>query len=296
MNDQNMEEKKTRGDFMLPIGVYHGVVESTADGYAHWHKEMEISIIREGEGRSIVSNEISYVGAGDVVLVSKESIHYMKSDSSLSVDTVVFDMDLLANPSYDYTQVNFFNPLFDKKMKMVTCIKHDQPKCQEIVAILDKIMAANEEKYYGYQLEVKGLFYQLFFILFNQNYISKIEEKSAKSIQKQVSIRNVLNYIIENYNKEITTEKLAKIAGYSEYHFIRFFKEQTGRTCKDYVNTIRLEKAAHLLEDSSMSITEIAFEVGYNDLSYFIKVFRNKYNIPPHRYRRTKEKEKNKSN
>lgn len=291
MNDRNMEEIKNRGDFTLPIGIYHGVVDSNSDGYAHWHKELEISIIRQGSGKSIVNNQISYVNEGDIVLVSKEYVHYMSSDNLIELDTVVFDLDLLTNPLYDYAQVNFLNPLYDKKMNFVPVIKTTDAKYNEILAIINKIIKASTEKYYGYQLEVKGLLYQLFFLLFNQNYVQKIEEKSAKSIQKQTSIRNVLNYIIENFNKEITTEKLAKIAGYSEYHFIRFFKEQTGRTCKDYVNTIRLEKAATLLEDSSLSITDIAFEVGYNDLSYFIKVFRNKYNIPPHRYRRTKLKQ-----
>ncbi len=288
MNDKNLEEIKSRGDFHLPLGVYRGIVDSNSDGYAHWHKEIEISYIESGTGKSVVNNQVTFIEEGDIVLVSKEAIHYMSSETEMNISTIVFDVDLLANPSYDYTQVNFFNPLIDKKFKLATIIKAENVKHDQILGILQKIVKANEDKEYGYQLEVKGLLFQLFYLLFNSNYITKAEEKSAKSVQKQTSITNVLNFIVENFNKEITTEKLAKIAGYSEFHFIRFFKEQTGRTCKDYVNTIRLEKAANLLEDSSLSITEIAYAVGYNDLSYFIKVFRNKYGIPPHRYRRRK--------
>lgn len=291
MNDKNIEEVKSRGDFSLPIGVYHGTVKSNSDGFAHWHKEFEISLIKKGNGRSSVNNEVSYIEEGDIIIVSKENVHFMKSDVDMDVDTIVFDFDFLSTSSFDYTQVNFLNPLFDKKIIFATAIKKGERKHDEIKAIVERIITSYEEKKYGFQLEIKGLFYQLFYILFSEGYVTRIAEKSAKSIQRQIAIKNVLNYIIENYNRELTTEKLAKIVGYSEYHFIRFFKEQTGRTCKDYVNTIRLEKAASLLIDSSLSITEIAFEVGYNDLSYFIKVFRSKYGIPPHRYRRQKENE-----
>ena len=290
-NNNVLEEVKQHGDYHLPIGIYHGEVNEQSDGYTHWHKQIEISYISSGEGKSSADNIISYVEEGDIILINKESVHFMKSDTSMIVDTVVFDIEFLCSSTHDYNQVNFFNLLIDKKLKMVPRIKPGRPQYEEIRNIVKRIIESATKKELGYTLEVKGLLLILFSILYNQNYIFKIEEKGAKAVQKQIAIRNVLNFIEENYNKEITTEKLAKIAGYSEYHFIRFFKEQTGRTCKDYVNSIRLEKAANLLLDTSLSITDITFAVGYNDLSYFIKVFRKKYGIPPHRYRRTKEKE-----
>ena len=82
---------------------------------------------------------------------------------------------------------------------------------------------------------------------------------------------------------------LAKICDYSEYHFMRFFKKHMGVTCIQYINNYRLEQASLLLTSTDNSIMDISLEVGFDNLSYFNKLFKKKYNITPKEFR-TKNK------
>ena len=103
-------------------------------------------------------------------------------------------------------------------------------------------------------------------------------------------VKLVLNYIHDNYSNNISINTLANICDYSEYHFMRFFKKHIGMTCIQYINNYRLEKASLLLNSTSKPIMDISLEVGFDNLSYFNKLFKNKYNLTPKEFRSNKNK------
>ncbi|MGK9251785.1 helix-turn-helix transcriptional regulator [Paenibacillus humicus] len=79
---------------------------------------------------------------------------------------------------------------------------------------------------------------------------------------------------------------LSQLAGYSDYHFIRFFKPYTGFTCIQYINRIRLEAASRMLTHTDLSVTAIAMECGYDNVSYFIRTFKKLHKASPDKYRK----------
>ena len=92
----------------------------------------------------------------------------------------------------------------------------------------------------------------------------------------QNKMKTVLNYVQENFNRDMSIEEIAKLCNFSEYHFMRFFKKYAGTSCLKYINNYRLEKSAELLKSTSSSITDISLECGFNNLSYFNKLFKSK--------------------
>ena len=94
-------------------------------------------------------------------------------------------------------------------------------------------------------------------------------------------LENVLDYIEIHYAKTISVEELAKICCFCEYHFMRFFKKHVNMTCVEYVNNVRLEKAVELFEQGNTSILEVSLSVGFHNLSYFHRAFKNKYGMTP---------------
>jgi transcriptional regulator GlxA family with amidase domain len=109
------------------------------------------------------------------------------------------------------------------------------------------------------------------------------KDMKNKDIEK---IKTILNYIHNNFNKDIPINMLADMINFSTFHFIRFFKRNTGQTCTQYINAFRLEKAAKLLIDTTLSVTHIALETGFNNTSYFIKLFKVRYNFSPSNFRK----------
>ena len=99
-------------------------------------------------------------------------------------------------------------------------------------------------------------------------------------------IKKVLIYIHTNLDEELSLEKLASIASFSPFHFHRVFRGMTGKSLAIYVRNLRLEKAALDLKQSSISITDLAFNSGYETVESFTRAFKKQYKICPSNYRK----------
>lgn len=99
-------------------------------------------------------------------------------------------------------------------------------------------------------------------------------------------VKRAVDFIEEAYGQNLTAEGLAKQAGLSKSHFQRLFKSETGCTLTEKINAVRTEKAAFLLTESTVLITDIAFEVGFNSRQHFFDTFRQIYGCSPQRFRK----------
>ena len=121
----------------------------------------------------------------------------------------------------------------------------------------------------------------------------RILESVSKSIKyirdKNVSkiILKSMQYIKENYAKEVSLEDTAKEANISPHYFCKLFKEETGENFIEYLTNIRIEKAKEMLRETDCSIKEICYEIGYGDPNYFSRIFRKVAGMTPTEYRET---------
>lgn len=103
-------------------------------------------------------------------------------------------------------------------------------------------------------------------------------------------ITDIKRYIAMNYSGNITTSDICRKFYCSRSHFSHTFKKETGKTFREYLNCIRVDHAKYLLDHTPLSITEIAYSVGFNDANYFSSVFKAEIGTSPIAYRREKNK------
>ena len=119
-------------------------------------------------------------------------------------------------------------------------------------------------------------------------------EKKKKSRRKESKIQQGIEkarfFMDENFNKDLSLERLASVASSSKYHFSRVFKERTGVTVSAYLSRVRIREAQRLLKFSPFSIKEICYGVGYNDLAHFERVFRKSEGCTPSKFRKKYQK------
>ena len=116
---------------------------------------------------------------------------------------------------------------------------------------------------------------------------SFMEEVSNSSNKKNMAIvERAMKCMRTNYNKNLTLGKIAKAACVNTYYLSHLFKKELGMTVVDYLTKVRIEEAKRLLQNDRMSIIEIALEVGYEDQSYFSKVFKKSEHTTPMTYRK----------
>ena len=114
---------------------------------------------------------------------------------------------------------------------------------------------------------------------------TQLLQPSRKGGLPKRRLDRVLEYIAANLSQSLTLTEIAAIAGMSAYHFARLFKTSTGLSPHQYVLAQRIERAKHLLLGGKSSVIDVALESGFNDQSYFSKMFRKATGVPPMRYR-----------
>jgi AraC family transcriptional regulator len=100
-------------------------------------------------------------------------------------------------------------------------------------------------------------------------------------------LRCILDYLQSHWNQDISLDSMALLLGISSYHFLRQFKKSMGESPLQYLIRLRMEAAKRLLAQSHLSITEIAFEVGYDGISHFIHLFKRHTGTTPAAYRKS---------
>jgi AraC-like DNA-binding protein len=103
--------------------------------------------------------------------------------------------------------------------------------------------------------------------------------------QPPVTLAPAVSYISANYPDKLQQATAAKLCDLSPFQFSRVFKKEYGITFRDYVVKIRIDRAAELIKQSRVSVTDAAFVVGFNDLSYFARMFRRQLGVSPSCYR-----------
>ena len=99
-------------------------------------------------------------------------------------------------------------------------------------------------------------------------------------------LSEIIDYIESSYSEDLSLTHLAKRAGYSPSHFSRLFSGEVGMPLSEYINRARVRKACMLLRRDDRSVSDIAFDVGYNNISFFNRYFRKLMNMSPREYRK----------
>ena len=108
---------------------------------------------------------------------------------------------------------------------------------------------------------------------------------STKKLRDSQRMKNMLQYIDENYSENITINEIAGSVSLSVSECLRCFHSTIGTTPIQYLKAFRIKKAAELLTNTNMKIVDIGIICGFQDMSYFAKTFRNIYGCTPSKYR-----------
>ena len=282
-------EKKQHGTREFPAEYYY--VDAKHPRYvmsAHWHTEWELIRIRSGSITIYVDESEIEAKAGDVILL-RDSMLHSGTPHNCIYECFVFDLHGLfrnaeivkqhLRPVYRLdllTQVYFPNDSSNAVGQFVNALMESCSKGADPTA--DKGLL---------ELSVLGYLCNLFsYILQNKMYvISPIE--SVNKTYRIDQIKAVLKHIEQNYAANITLNNLADIANMNPNYFCRVFQDVTQQTPMDYVIYYRIEQAAMMLATTTLSITDIAMASGFNDHSYFTKIFKRIKGITPRAYRKS---------
>ncbi len=288
-------EQTERGGYLYPLETYRFHFDQREKNTPqmcvsyHWHPELEILLIQEGE-LAITIEGSEYPGtSGDIFFVNPEFLHtmYAQAGQSTLYNALVFDLSFLSFQMYDYVQSRYMAPLLSGKLKFPEKIPAAHPDTPLLRTYLEKILAYNDQRGAHYQFETKLTLLSFIMELYQKDLLIRESERSPGISSEQVNqIKEILLYIQGHYQERIPLDEIAGYFHLSPKYFSRYFKKQFGRSFTEYVNAYRIEQSLPLLEDKNLSILDAALRCGFESLSYYVKVFRSIMGITPGEYRR----------
>lgn len=284
--DDNLKELSPHGSFELPVETYTGNCEIFHALYDHWHSEMEIMYIEKGSGFARLNRESIRLKKGDILIVNCGVLHSMRTDlkKPLYYKSVVFGLGFLAGQPGDICQECVVAPLMENKAEFCHHIEKGDSGYEKLREIFLQIHECHTEKKSYFYVKLKMLFFDFFYEMLTEHYIIPVSTEQNKSL---AAVKEVLDYISLHYQENLAVSELSGLSNYSEYYFMKLFRQYTGKTLVEYISDFRMEKAKYLLTHSDAPVTEIAMNVGFNSTSYFIKKFQQANEISPHKYRKS---------
>lgn len=261
--------------------IYQEDIELVFYDKLHQHDEIQISFIEKGNGTLLVGDSISSYTENDIIIIGSNLPHAFKSDANSNLPSkmlsLFFTETSFGATFFQFDEFSEIKKIFKKslqglritnyKTEIIDCFHQlkNSSKLERFILLLQILKLASKSK--------------------NKPISNFIYHKSYSDIEGK-KMRNVFEYTIENYHKSIYLEDIANVANMTKNAFCKYFKRRTNKTYVSFLNELRVENACKLLKSKDeFSISEIAYKVGFQNISNFNRKFKELKKVTPLNYR-----------
>lgn len=260
----------------------------------HIHPECELNFIENAKGaQRIVGDSIEEIDEKELVLVTNPHLEHAWKDyrnvsKNIHEITIQFHPDLLTDTFLNKNQMISIRQLFRHAERGVAFSRESIAKVRPLL----KTLTCENDSFYS--------LIKLLIILHELSIDKGMRELSTGQFAANVmhqhssdeSLGRVMDYLSRHYSEVIRLSEVAEMVNMSESSFCRFFKQHTSKSFIDFLTDIRLGAASRALIDSSLSIAEIGYDCGFNNLSNFNRIFKKKKGVTPSEFRDNYRKNK----
>lgn len=249
----------------------------------HTHEEIELNFIMHARGaRRIIGDHIGETGDLELVLVGSNLPHVWQTWQCKSREikevTIQFHKDLLDEKFLKRNQLSFISTMLERSAQGILFSK------QTIAQLAPRLLELNQKQGFDSVLELLSILHDLS-VSRNMQTLSNVSFTNVNFSHHSRRIRTAVDYMKQNYHKPVKLSEVARLANMTEVAFSRFFKARTGITFIDSLLELRLGHASRLLIDTSQSVSEIANNCGFNNISNFNRIFKKKKGCTPQEFR-----------
>ncbi len=256
---------------------------SSFSGYtapAHWHDDIEFIAVLSGEMQYNVNGEIVTMTENEGIVVNARQMHFGFSAEKKECDFIcilLHPLMLCATCAYER---DFVLPVLNNRNAAYVKLNADIRWQKTIYENIKSMYSERQTK--ASALKIQKLFLNIWIELY-ENIPS--ESREIKRNADLSLLRNMIGFIQKNYAVKITLADIAASGTVGQSKCCKLFAKYIGQTPNIYLTQYRLNKSVYFLENSDMTVTEIANAVGFNSGSYFAEAFRRRYGKSPSEYK-----------
>ncbi len=250
----------------------------------HYHEEFELNFIRNAPGaKRVVGDHIEEIAELELVLVGPNLPHawftHRCNSAEIRETTIQFHKDMFDEKLLRRNQLSFIRAMFEKSLRGLLF------SGETTLQVSGRLEGLEQKQGFDSVLELMSILHDLS-VSRNIRMLSGPTESSLEQFSyNSRRIERTFEYMNKNFDKTISLSDVARLANMSSVSFSRFFKQRTGATFIDSLTEIRLGQASRSLIESTHSIGEVAYHCGFNNISNFNRIFRQKKGCTPTEFR-----------
>lgn len=251
----------------------------------HQHPEYEITVVFSGNGQRVTNDFTEPFNEGEIVVLPPYFPHGWVYDKALCAPDGMIENGSLQFGEDFLSQLSQLSPEFQPVVRFFKELRQAIEIVGETAVKLRRLLMEFDRSSGPEQF--MGLLQILFLIADNRQYrhVGPGKFRGAKIHKNKQRLQAIYKYIVENYHRKITLDEIASYASMNKTAFCLFFKKATNESFVAYLNVYRLQMACTMLSRSSKNISEICYAVGFTDIPYFNRAFKQRYGVSPTRYR-----------
>lgn len=289
--DSARRELEKHGTETFPMTVNHDDLWSFEGKNVpiHWHNDLEINLIREGEAVFQVYQKSYRVRTGEGFLLNRNVPHSCSSPGNEHVrySTILVRPDFLYGDFGSDVERKCFQPFLQNSAIPCIHLTGFDENGKEILQKLNQVEEAFDRKRFCYELKIKGLLCEAFaMILYGHR--QELTKFVPANLQELERLEKMLNYLNMHFTEVISLQDLADQVHLSREVCCRLFKKMTGKTITGYLEEYRVNKSFSLVQSGQYSMTQITEMVGFSNPSRFASAFRKRFGCNPGEYNSVK--------
>lgn len=249
----------------------------------HYHSSYEIYYLLSGTRNYFIKDKTYRIEKGNIVIINKNDLHKTTYGGSYTHERILinFSEEFLTNVLSNIADVDLTGA-FKKGINVIKLSKTEQTVVEQL---LFHIIKEAKEKNKGLMTIVNIMIIEL--LVFIARYADREEiVKNESENRMHAKIADIIKYINSNYAEKLTLSRISEAFYISPYYLSRLFKQATGFTYIEYLNSIRIKEAQRLLETTRLNMSDIAEKTGYESTAHFGRVFKEITGISPLKYRK----------
>jgi AraC-like DNA-binding protein len=279
MQHENLFYQNTEDTFLFSL---RGVLGHFNMTNYHFHDKYELYYLVSGDRYYFIKDRTYLVKKGSLILIKPYDLHKTTDTGKKDHSRILINFDrsfLTGTPIME----EILEELFYSNQPIITFLPTEQQKVQ---SFLYNIVHEIKNKEFGFDVSLQALLMELLiFIKRHSDDVPYVSTDHPSAMHEKMS--EIVQYINDHYHNDISLETVAKEFFISQYYLSRAFKQATGFTFVEYVNSVRIKEAQTLLRESNEKVIQIAEDVGFGNISHFGRVFKNITGFSPLNYRKT---------
>ncbi len=281
--NNNLEEMVSHGTLSFPFVIYNKEFDSNNLSYisCHWHNEIEIVYCYNGKISYQAGNKNFTLDKTNAIMVNKNIIHQADMLEPANWYAILFNPKMI----YGFEESKIKDVL--ESIKFDSIIINDEQNISLIQKLIDDYYLPDSILK---PLNIKRDLINMYTSIITGAYHSGVI-KAYRPTSEMIKVKKMLDYIYKNYKNKISIDEISKEVGLCRSEVCRIFKASLNTSISDYILKLRLEKSITLLMSGNLSITEIAYECGFNSSSYYAEAFKKIIKMTPREYKNKNSKD-----